>query len=132
MRDLAHELESKIQRDIRIALGREVDLAVFRNQTGVARYVDATTGREFRVPYGLGKGGSDLVGMLAMKVTLYGVEVTLSRWIALEVKQPGKYPTEDQKRFLRLVRRYGGFGAVVRSVDEAMAALGRARAGECE
>jgi hypothetical protein len=54
------------------------------------------------------------------------------RLLALEVKRPGEYPTEDQRRWLAFVRSMGGFACVVRSVGEAIAAVQRARDGASE
>ncbi len=45
------------------------------------------------------------------------------RFAALEVKAARGRPTPEQLAFLELVRHSGGIGAVVRSVDEALAGL---------
>jgi len=45
---------------------------------------------------------------------------------------PVPTPVDFLAQALELVRRMGGFAAVVRSVDEAKAALARARNGESE
>ncbi len=70
--------------------------------------------------------------MVAM--TGHGSQVCgLGRFIALEVKRPDAPRTPDhQLRFLEIVRKRGGFGCVVHSVDEALAAVGRAERGERE
>ena len=106
--------EAQIEHAIRKRLGREADLILFRNTVGVARHGD-----RFR-HYGLCPGSSDLVGILR----------SAGRWVALEVKTPRGRCTDLQQLFLDLIRRFGGFAAVVRSVPEALAALDRARAGE--
>lgn len=46
-----------------------------------------------------------------------------SRFIALEVKLPKRKATPKQEVELRLVERAGGVALVVRSVEEALAAL---------
>ena len=56
----------------------------------------------------------------------------LARLFVLEVKTPVGRATPEQKNFLRVVRMAGGFGAFVRSVDDAIAALERARKGASE
>jgi hypothetical protein len=56
----------------------------------------------------------------------------LGRLIALEVKRPGEKPRPEQVRFLELVRRFGGFAAVVTSPEDALAAIERARGGVSE
>jgi len=108
--------EAAIQAAIREALGREPDLVLWRNNVGLAQH------GEHAVRYGLIEGSADLVGILGPQ----------GRFMALEVKRPRGKPTEAQELFLALVRRRGGFAAVVRSVEEAVAALARARAGACE
>jgi len=109
-------IEATIQTAIRLALGREPDLALWRNETGVAVH----NGR--RVRYGLCVGSADIIGILA----------PAGRFVALEVKTATGRVSPDQVRFLQLVRNRGGFAAVVRSVDDARAALERARMGENE
>ena len=49
------------------------------------------------------------------------------RWLALEVKRPGGKGTPEQWAFLASIQRAGGVGEFVTSVEEAMAALTRAR-----
>lgn len=112
-------LEKKIQRDIEAAFGAEPDLLLLRNSVGLARYVDESDGKEFFVPYGLGNGSPDLVGILA----------PAGRWVCLEVKQPGEKPDPHQRACHAVWRRFGAFVATVTSVDEVRAALGRARSG---
>lgn len=109
--------EREVQHAIRLALGRAPDLTLWRNNTGALK--DAT-GRLVR--YGLAVGSADLIGILA----------PAGRLVALEVKTASGRTTADQDLFLDLVRRRGGFAAVVRSADDALAALDRARAGASE
>ncbi len=114
--------EAEIQQQIRLALGRERDLTLWRNSTGVSQHTDRTGRKRFE-RHGLIKGASDLVGVLGPPG---------GRWFALEVKSPTGQPTEEQLHFIDLIRRRGGFAAIVRSVPEAQAALARARQGACE
>lgn len=104
--------EADIQDAIRLAAG-DLGLVLWRNNTGLAR----NGLRSIR--YGLAQGSSDLIGML----------VPEGRFCALEVKAPAGRLTGEQRLFLDLVRRSGGFAAVVRSVDDAREAVARARAG---
>lgn len=108
--------EAAIQAAIREALGREADLTLWRNNVGLAQH------GEHAVRYGLIEGSADLIGVLA----------PTGRFVALEVKRPKGRTTEAQELFLALVRRRGGFAAVVRSVEDAVAAVARARAGASE
>ena len=106
--------EGQIQDAIRLALTDEPGLVVWRNNTGVAEH------RGARVRYGLAVGSADLVGCLD------------GRFVALEVKTPVGRASTEQRQWLELVRRHGGFAAVVRSVEEAHAAIARARTGAKE
>jgi hypothetical protein len=106
--------EADIQQAIRLALGLEPGLVLWRNNVGSAFH--AETKRP--VQYGVGgPGGSDLIGVLN------------GRFIALEVKKPGGRVRAEQLGFIECVRAAGGFAAIVFSVDEAREAIARARAG---
>ena len=102
--------EIEIQAAIRAAFAHDPGVVMWRNNSGVAHG---------HVRYGLCPGASDLLGIIAPS----------GRWLALEVKRPGQPPSPEQVRFLQLVRRMGGFAAVVHTVAEARDALARARAG---
>jgi VRR-NUC domain len=105
--------EGRLLRHVQEALRAEPDLVLWRNSVGVTEH----DGR--RVTYGLALGSSDLIGILG----------SCGRFLAFEVKAPTGRLTEHQVRFLERVRQLGGFACVVRSVEEARAALGRAREG---
>ena len=109
--------EAEILRAVRLAVGQLPGVVVWRNSVGVATYRDGRI-----MPYGLAKGASDLLGILAPQ----------GRFLALEVKSAAGRLTDEQALFLALVRRCGGFAATVRSVPDALAAIERARAGACE
>ena len=104
--------EGKIQGECLAALKLFRDVKVWRNNTG----------RRGMVSYGLGKGSSDIVGILR----------GTGRMFCLEVKVPGKSPSADQSLWLDTIREYGGFAAVVTSTSEAIFALKRAINGDTE
>jgi hypothetical protein len=106
--------EGAIQDAIRVALSGEPGLVLWRNNVGIAEH------RGQRVRYGLAVGSADLVGCLD------------GRFVALEVKTATGRVAPEQRLWLDLVRRHGGFAAIVRSVDEARAAVARARAGDSQ
>ena len=127
-RDIVHE--------IRLALGADARVVLWRNSTGHTTEYTAETERHIR--YGLCKGSSDLVGIVVMRervVDSSGKTIGLmpgtglGRFFALEVKTPVGRLTPEQTKFLALVNRMGGFAACVRSVEAARAALDRAAAG---
>lgn len=110
--------EAQILRDIRAALGREPDLVLWRLSQGGAV---SRAGQTYRAGLSV-NGASDLLGILA----------PTGRLVALEVKAARGRVSPDQQMFLDLVRRMGGFAAVVRSVDDARSAISRARTGDSE
>lgn len=127
-------LESKIQSDIRVALGAETDLVLWRNSTGMVESVDVdssgmVSGRKHR--FGLAVGSADLVGILRVVDDEYPAYV-IGRFVALEVKRPGGRIRPEQTTWLECVRRFGGFAAVVDSIESAKAAIERARNGESQ
>lgn len=80
---------------------------LWRNNVGLAKYGSA------RVPYGLGVGSADLVGVVRPS----------GRGFALEVKTQAGRLSAEQRAWHRAWAGAGGFVACVRSVDEALAAL---------
>ena len=128
-----------ITRPIEAALNRLPGVRVARNNTGALR--DAT-GR--LVVFGLGTGSADLVGICQVRIVrdelpglVYAWDIhrpglTFGRAFCLEVKLPGKRPRPDQARWARVVRSLGGFCCVVTSVQGAIDAVARCRAGASE
>jgi hypothetical protein len=123
-----------ILRPILVTLNRMPGVRVVRNLNlgAVVPYHRRLDPNPPRFVAGLGLGSADLVGI----VNVAGI----GRAFCLEVKLPGGPGMgrrkgalrPDQKRWLMQVRRFGGFACVVRSVDEAVAAVARCRAGESE
>ncbi len=115
-------LHKQCVNEIRKALGRESDFTLWENSK-----VQIVKGEPRAMP-GLTKGASDMLGILAPH----------GRLVALEMKTGKAVPTDEQKMFLELVRKRGGFACIVQadSVDDAVerarAALTRARLGMTE
>lgn len=107
---------SELVHATRLALGREPDLALFLNSK-----IEVTP-EGIRAKPGLGKGSSDLVGILGPH----------GRWFVLEAKTGRGVAIARQEQFMALVRKKGGFAAVFHTVDEAKDALERARQGLSE
>lgn len=116
--------EHAIQNRIRIALAGKA--TVFRLNVGqgwtgnkIVRHGRDVYIEDARpLSTGLPPGVSDLVGW----VTMDGV----ARFLALECKaERGGRVSPDQERFLATVRAAGGLSAVVRSPEEALAAIAR-------
>ena len=125
----ARQGEGALSDAIRAALAHEPGLLLFRNSQAAMR----KGSRVYRG--GLGNGSADLVGVLSLDVALVTngghmqSRMMLGRFVALEVKRPGEQATEEQAAWLASVRTRGGFASVVCSVDEARAAIVRARTG---
>jgi hypothetical protein len=101
---------------IRLDLGQEPDLTMWPVQPGG---IPDGSGRPMRCgPPGM----SDLIAILA----------PTGRWFCIEGKTGKGQQRPDQVLWGDLIRKRGGFYAVVRSVEDARAALARARRGECK
>lgn len=93
--------ETNIQQLCRIAAS-DMGAIVWRNNVGKLQDRNGQW-----VAYGVcNPGGSDLIGIYK------------GRFLALEVKQPGKSATTVQENFLRAVRQNGGIAGVVRSPED--------------
>ena len=108
--------ESALVRSIRLAVGQQAGIVIWRNSTGIAVFRSSGY-REQTVRYGLCPGSADIIGLVAPH----------GRFLALEVKTPKGRLTKEQQCFLDLINRLGGVGRMVRSVNEAMAVLEEAR-----
>lgn len=116
--------ETKLQKLVHVALTAPGQV-FWRNNIGTATYWNEHNEKPDKVAYGVGgPGGSDLVGVVG------------GRLVALELKTPHGRTDPKRKRlqeqFRALVRSAGGFACVVRSVDEALAAVERAKEGASE
>jgi hypothetical protein len=93
--------ESILQDSIRLALGREPDLVLWRNNIGFDP--------ERRVRYGVGgPGGADLIGIFR------------GRLVAVEIKTETGRQSAEQREFEQLVKRKGGVYVVLRSEQQAL------------
>ncbi len=105
--------ETKLVKEILVALSAEPDFICWRNNTGKLADVNGRW-----VTYGLGVGSADIVGVLA----------PWGRFVALEVKTAKGKLRETQEHWQCAVLRRGGFCETVRSVEEAKNALEDCRA----
>lgn len=105
---------SRLVRDVLEAIGSLPGVIAAPNPCGVAHYV-SRSGRAFRVTYGFpgGSGGPDVLAVVAPQ----------GRLIGLEAKTGNARTTADQRRCHAALRAVGVEVRVVRSVDEARAAI---------
>ena len=106
------DTEADIQNRIRIAASK-AGHRLFRNNTGVLP--DA---RGIPVRFGLCPGSSDLIGWVSLTVKPSDVGKVIAVFAAVEVKRPGKRPTDQQQAFIDAVRQAGGIGAVATSAGD--------------
>ena len=112
--------ETEIQQRIRLALGTQRDLRLFRNQVG--QLPDPRTGRP--VQFGLARGSADLIGWRTITVTPDMVGQQLAVFTSIEVKTPTGRLSPAQHAWLGVVRNAGGIAGVARSVRDANEILG--------
>lgn len=111
--------ETKIQQEIRLALGQRSDLRLFRNETG--KLPDPRTGRW--VQFGLAKGSSDLIGFKTIKVTPEMIGQDLAVFTSIEVKTNTGQLSKYQHNWLQVVKNAGGIVGVARNVRDALEIL---------
>ncbi len=115
--------ETTISKRIRVAVARTKLAIVVRCNVGLAvPYNQACRGEMQPIRYGLGNGTPDLVGVL----------LGSGRCFCLEVKTDTGRVSPDQHAWHAVMKRRGAFVAVVRSPEEAIAAVHRAVAGGSE
>ena len=108
--------ETKIQQEIRLALGQRSDLRLFRNETG--KLPDPRTDQW--VQFGLAKGSSDLIGFKTVKITPEMIGQEIAQFVSLEIKtERGKLSTMQQN-WLQKVKSSGGIVGVARTVKDAL------------
>ncbi len=120
MSGLRKKLERNVKAEVEAAIGAEPDLLLLRNTVGSVKYYDGK-GQERFVTYGLGTGSPDLVGLL---MTKHGH----AAWFCLELKAVGGGDvSEEQTATVVTWIKFGALVYVVRSAEEARAALAHAR-----
>jgi hypothetical protein len=107
--------ETTLQNEIRLELGKRKNVRMFRNNVGQIGAVN----------FGLCVGSSDLIGFQSVTITPEMVGQKVAVFTAFEIKTPKGKPTPAQTKFIEMVRSFGGIGAIVRSVGDAVNELSR-------
>jgi hypothetical protein len=95
---------------------QQLGFTLFKNEVGMAY---ARDGRPIR--YGLCKGSSDLIGWRSIEITPDMVGKHIAQFCAVEVKKDkkGSYKaTDEQKKFIDVVNKAGGFGVVADNLGD--------------
>lgn len=72
------------------------------------------------IQYGVANpGGSDGIGLVQLEIKPHHVGKKLAVFLAVEVKEPGSYPTSEQKNFIAFVNEAGGLAFIAHTHDEA-------------
>ena len=103
--------EQELQQRIRLQLGSS-PVRLWRNNVGALR-----DERGRLVTYGLCKGSSDLICLRQVLIGPENLGQTLEVFCAIEVKAPKGRLREEQRSFLELVERFGGYSGVATSVE---------------
>ena len=117
--------ESNILALVRLALSK-LGFTSFRNNSGTAwqgevKRIGAKTiiiDNARPVHFGLATGSSDVIGFKPVVITPEFVNRRVAVFAAIEVKQPGKKPTDEQTNFLDCVKNAGGIAIVAYSADD--------------
>ncbi|MBP8298034.1 MAG: hypothetical protein KAX84_18130 [Burkholderiales bacterium] len=111
--------ETAILQRIRLDLGLEPTVRLFRNNVGVLR--DAQ-GRPVR--FGLHPGSGDLIGWRSVRITPDMVGRLLAVLASVEVKTATGKPRSDQVHWAKQVLDAGGFAGIARNTAQARHILG--------
>jgi hypothetical protein len=91
---------------------------------GNVRMFRNNVGMQNGVRYGLCTGSSDLIGFTSKTITADDVGKTIAVFTAIEIKTEKGRVSEPQKRFIEMVKRFGGISGVCRSIEEAQKLVG--------
>lgn len=105
--------EAGVQSAIRLALGSNPGVKVFRNSVGQYRTED---GRVIR--YGLITGSGDLIGWRSVVITPDMVGQRIAQFMSIEVKTPKGTVRPEQQVWADNVRKAGGIAVIARSVED--------------
>jgi hypothetical protein len=121
--------ETDIQRRIQLALSTEHS-RIWRNSVGqgwqgrvVSRSMTRITLEHYRpIHFGLAPGSSDLIGPTSILITpeMIGAGRRIAVFTGIEVKTTTGRLTDEQLRFIEMVRSLGGIADVARSAEEAI------------
>lgn len=113
--------ETNLLRRIQLAIGSKPNYRVFRNQVGVG-FVGQRPNLT-RVSMGLCPGSGDLIGWVSRVIQPDDVGKDVAVFLSIEVKTDKGKPRDNQLVWISAVQNSGGIAAIVRSEEEALAAI---------
>jgi len=119
--------ETDIQNSIRIAVSATQRAMALRNNTGLFLTLDGSR----KVQAGLGKGTSDLIGLVEHVIRPEDVGRKVGLFLAIEVKTAAGGARAEQKLFLKAVVTRGGIGGIARSASDAESLVNKLWNSEC-
>lgn len=119
--------EIDTQNAIRIAVSATQRAVALRNNTGLFLTLDGSR----KVQAGLGKGTSDLIGLVEHVIRPEDVGRKVGIFLAIEVKTAKGATRDEQKLFLKSVVKRGGIGGIARSPADAESLVTKLWDSEC-
>lgn len=122
--------EKSLQDQIFLRLGSRPDVRLFRNNVGNGFFgkvefseqspsgLIVTLSSARRVQVGLCTGSSDIIGLRRVEITPDMVGQVIGQFVAIECKTRTGRSTDEQKKFLECVRKFGGLAIEARDVPE--------------
>ena len=121
--------EKEIERKILLTCNKR-GTRLFKNETGRAYRGNVTRSGKgvvispaYMIQYGLCVGSSDLIGIQKVKITQDMVGEELGIFCAFEVKTEKGRASDEQLRFIEMVKNHGGISCIVRNPEDVDSAL---------
>jgi len=121
--------EAKISKESFLEVGKNPDFRIFRNNTGMA-YQGKKDKRSTRttlilhdyhpIKYGLQVGSSDYILLKRRMITKEMIGTYIAQFGAVEFKRLKGVASTEQKAFIQMVLKMGGFGGFSRSVEDTL------------
>lgn len=113
--------ESKIQAEMRLRLGSQSDIRIFRNLVGEGFVGNPLTGDMRRVKFGLAVGSADLIGITSYRVTPADVGKIVGLFTSVEVKAASDSKIREAQHPWRwMVESRGGIALISHQPSEAL------------
>lgn len=113
--------ESKIQAEMRLRLGSQADIRIFRNLVGEGFVGNPAVGALRRVRFGLCPGSADLIGITSYRIAPDDVGKVVGLFTSVEVKAAANSSVrENQRPWRDMVEQRGGIALISHVPSEAL------------